>query len=119
MLDALEALPRPAAAALMYLGGNGFYWVTRDHPEKPHVIEVRRAEAGTRAWQRRRPASTTTRTTGELGGLWRNRGRAPQKLVGVGFTAAGLRRARRLTAASPTASTRAPRSSSTASARTS
>ena len=28
--------------------------------------------------------------TGEMGGLWRNRGRPPQKLVGVGFVAQGL-----------------------------
>ena len=28
-------------------------------------------------------------TTGELGGLWRNRGRPPQKMVGVGFTSQG------------------------------
>ena len=26
----------------MYLGGNGFYWVTAVDPERPHVIEVRR-----------------------------------------------------------------------------
>src|SRR5581483_7510659 len=30
--------------------------------------------------------------TGELGGLWRNRNRAPQKLVGVGLTAQGYDR---------------------------
>jgi N,N-dimethylformamidase len=30
--------------------------------------------------------------TGERGGLWRNRGRAPQKLFGVGFTTEGMDR---------------------------
>jgi N,N-dimethylformamidase len=29
-------------------------------------------------------------TTGEKGGIWRNRGRAPQKLMGVGFTSEGM-----------------------------
>jgi len=28
-------------------------------------------------------------TTGELGGLWRYRGRAPQRVVGVGFASQG------------------------------
>src|SRR5205823_1651448 len=31
-------------------------------------------------------------TTGEIGGLWRFRGRPPQALVGVGFTAQGTGR---------------------------
>ena len=26
----------------MYLGGNGFYWVTAVDPEGPHMIEIRR-----------------------------------------------------------------------------
>ena len=76
----------------MYLGGNGFYWVVSYHPEKPHVMEVRRGEAGTRAWTGAARASTTISTTGELGGLWRNAGRPPQRLFGVGFTAQGFDR---------------------------
>jgi N,N-dimethylformamidase len=73
---------------LMYLGGNGFYWVTSFAPDRPHVIEVRRW-AGIRAWEAQ-PGERHHSTTGELGGLWRFRGRAPQRLVGVGFTAQGF-----------------------------
>ncbi len=88
MLDAMEEY-LATGGRLMYLGGNGFYWVTTYHPEKPHLIEVRRAESGSRAWQAR-PGEYHHSTTGERGGLWRNRGRAPQKLVGVGFSAQGF-----------------------------
>ncbi|MDX8451132.1 N,N-dimethylformamidase beta subunit family domain-containing protein, partial [Mesorhizobium captivum] len=35
---------------LMYLGGNGFYWRTAFHPTLPGLIEVRRAEDGSRTW---------------------------------------------------------------------
>ena len=88
MLDGIEDY-LTAGGRLMYLGGNGFYWVTSYHPEKPHIIEVRKAESGSRAWQAR-PGEYFHSTTGERGGLWRNRARAPQKLVGVGFAAQGF-----------------------------
>jgi N,N-dimethylformamidase len=73
---------------LMYLGGNGFYWVTSIDPDRPHVIELRRGTTGTRAWESL-PGEGDHSTTGEPGGLWRLRGKAPQRLVGVGFAAQG------------------------------
>jgi len=73
---------------LMYLGGNGFYWVTTIDPERPHVIEIRRGVQGTRAWESL-PGELYHSTTGEPGGLWRMRGRGPQRTVGVGFAAQG------------------------------
>lgn len=73
----------------MYLGGNGFYWIIGYHPEKPHLIEVRKCEAGCRAWQAR-PGEYYLATTGERSGIWRNRNRAPQKLFGVGFASEGF-----------------------------
>src|SRR5919109_2133373 len=73
---------------LMYLGGNGFYWVTAVDPQRPHVIEVRRGISGTRAWESQ-PGEWYHSTTGELGGIWRLRGRGPHRLVGVGFAAQG------------------------------
>lgn len=89
MLDALQAyLAR--GGRIMYLGGNGFYWVTSFDPERPHAIEVRRW-GGTEAWAAE-PGEYHHSSTGELGGLWRNRGRAPQALVGVGFTSQGFDR---------------------------
>jgi N,N-dimethylformamidase len=73
---------------LMYLGGNGFYWVTSVDPRRPHLIELRRGVSGTRAWESL-PGENYHSTTGELGGLWRLRGWSPQRLVGVGFAAQG------------------------------
>lgn len=88
MLDAIETYVA-GGGRLMYLGANGFYWIVSFHPERPHVMEVRRAESGSRAWQAA-PGEYYLATTGERSGLWRNRGRAPQKMVGVGFTAEGM-----------------------------
>lgn len=88
MLDALEAYVQ-GGGRLMYMGGNGFYWITSYHPDKPHVIEVRRGENGSRAWQAR-PGEYFHSMSGERGGLWRNRARPPQKLVGVGFSTEGF-----------------------------
>ncbi|MBV8055046.1 MAG: hypothetical protein JO071_07380 [Deltaproteobacteria bacterium] len=88
MLDGMEDY-LTSGGRLMYLGGNGFYWVTSYHPGKPHIIEVRKGEGGSRAWQAR-PGEYFHSTTGERGGLWRNRARAPQKLVGAGFAAQGF-----------------------------
>jgi N,N-dimethylformamidase len=87
MLDAVAEFQR-RGGSLMYLGGNGFYWVTTISPDRPHLIELRRGHSGGRAWSGE-PGEGHHATTGEPGGLWRNRGRAPQRLFGVGFTAAG------------------------------
>ena len=87
MLDALESY-LAGGGRLMYLGGNGFYWVTSYDRERPHVIEVRRWH-GTETYEAE-PGEYYHSTTGELGGLWRFRGRPPQRLVGVGFTSQGF-----------------------------
>ncbi len=87
MLDSLQAY-LDDGGRVMYLGGNGFYWVTAVDPELPHLIEVRRW-GGTGTW-RAKPGEFHLSTTGEMGGLWRNRNRAPQKMLGVGFTAQGF-----------------------------
>jgi N,N-dimethylformamidase len=73
----------------MYMGGNGFYWRIAHHPENPAIIEVRRAEDGTRAWASE-PGEYYHQFTGEYGGLWSRLGRPPNALVGVGFTAQGF-----------------------------
>ena len=90
MLDALDEY-LAGGGRLMYLGGNGFYWVTAFDPERPHVIEIRRPPGTTRAWEAS-PGEYHLSSTGEPGGLWRHRGREPQKLLGVGFTAQGFDR---------------------------
>jgi N,N-dimethylformamidase len=86
MRDALDSYLK-AGGRLMYLGGNGFYWVTSLHRSR-HAIEVRRG-LGTRAWMAD-VAEEHHSTTGERGGLWKFRSRPPNTLVGTGFTAQGV-----------------------------
>ena len=74
---------------LCYMGGNGFYWRVARRPDLPHVIEIRRAEGGIRAWAAE-PGEYFQQLDGGLGGLWRRNGRPPQALVGVGFSGQGL-----------------------------
>ena len=86
MLDALQHHV-DTGRCLMYLGGNGFYWVTSQDLGRPHVVEVRRS-AGIRTWEIQ-PGEGRHSTTGERGGLWRWRGRSPNRLVGVGMCSQG------------------------------
>ncbi|WP_051276847.1 N,N-dimethylformamidase beta subunit family domain-containing protein [Marmoricola sp. URHB0036] len=89
-LDALAEFTA-AGGRLMYLGGNGFYATTSYDPENRHVVEVRRADGGTRPHQS--PFAERRHTTsGESAGLWRNKGKAPERLVGVGMSAQGFDR---------------------------
>lgn len=74
---------------LMYMGGNGFYWVVSYRDGEPELMEVRKGEAGMRAWQAE-PGEYYHQTSAERGGIWRNRARPPQKLTGVGFTTQGF-----------------------------
>ena len=73
---------------LMYMGGNGFYWRCAVNEAIPAVIEVRRGRTGTRIWTSD-VGEDYLSFTGELGGIWRDIGRPPQALVGVGFIAEG------------------------------
>lgn len=69
----------------MYLGGNGFYWRIAYSDQYPGVIEHRRGVSGVRTWEGE-PGEHHLSFTGEPGGLWRTYGRAPQSLVGNGFS---------------------------------
>ncbi len=91
MLDALGDY-LDAGGRVIYLGGNGLYWVTEIDPERPHVIEVRRGQRGTGTWNSEE-GENHLQTTGERGGLWRERNRAPQRYVGLGMTAQGFDKA--------------------------
>ncbi len=73
----------------MYLGANGFYWISEFHPDNFNIIEVRKGEAGTRAWTSN-PGEYNNAFDGKYGGMWRARGRIPSKLCGVTFTAYGF-----------------------------
>jgi N,N-dimethylformamidase len=86
MMDAIQSYLNNGGR-LMYMGGNGFYWVTSKGSPDSAVIELRRNQ-GTATWVAA-PGEYFHSTTGEMGGLWRFRGRPPQQMVGVGFTAMG------------------------------
>ncbi|QOV95923.1 Plug domain-containing protein [Novosphingobium sp. ES2-1] len=88
MLDALEDYVA-GGGRVGYLGGNGLYWVTEVRDEEPWCIEVRKLDTGSRAWQAA-PGEGYLATTGDRSGLWRARGRPPQKLVALGFTTEGM-----------------------------
>lgn len=88
MMDATEEFLN-TGGRVMYLGGNGYYWVTGLRHDEPHCIEVRKLDAGSRAWQAE-PGEGYLASTGQRSGLWRSRGRPPQKIVGIGFTAEGF-----------------------------
>jgi len=88
MLDATEDYLCDGGR-LIYAGGNGYYWVTGLREGEPHCMEVRKLDAGSRAWQAY-PGEGYLVSTGERSGLWRSRGRPPQKIVGVGFTSEGM-----------------------------
>ena len=86
-LDALQAYTG-SGGRLACLGGNGFYWRIARSPDLPHVIELRRAEGGIRAWAAE-PGEYYHQLDGGLGGLWRRNRRPPQMLTGVGFCGQG------------------------------
>ena len=76
MLDGLEEYLNDGGR-FMYLGGAGLSRVTSVDPHRPHVIEIR-------GWPDAGPGESFHSATGERGGLWANRGRAPERLVGIG-----------------------------------
>src|SRR5207244_9958437 len=90
MMEALAAyLGR--GGRLMYMGGNGFYWRVSYPRAHPGMIEMRRAEDGTRAWVES-VGEYYHGSTGEYGGLLRRPGRAAHTLGGGGVVAPGLDR---------------------------
>ncbi|KAH8784885.1 hypothetical protein F5883DRAFT_672081 [Diaporthe sp. PMI_573] len=73
---------------LMYLGGNGFYWVSALDAGRPHRLEVRRGDVGTRTYTN--PGGEHINSLGgRKGGLWRSRGMSCNTLFGIGFSGQG------------------------------
>jgi N,N-dimethylformamidase len=87
MFGGLESFLK-GGGRLLYLGGNGFYWVTDVLRGRDHIIEVRRG-FGRSGPSTSAPGETWLTTTELEGGIWRDRGRPPQRLVGVGTAATG------------------------------
>jgi N,N-dimethylformamidase len=73
----------------MYFAANGFYWICQPHPQNPNIIEVRKGDNGCRA-STISPGEYCNAFDGGQGGLWRVRGRALHKILGVMFTSFGL-----------------------------
>jgi N,N-dimethylformamidase len=87
MIEALIAY-RESGGYLMYLGANGFYWKIARPASAPHMLEIRRAEGGIRAWASE-PGEYYHQLDGGYGGMWRRNGIAPQVTGGVGFAVQG------------------------------
>jgi N,N-dimethylformamidase len=90
MLDALSEF-LGTGRSLAYLGGNGFMWVSAMGGD---ALEVRRGQGlGARTWDGR-PGETNLALTGEIGGMWRERGRSEFNMVGTGMSMMGFSRGR-------------------------
>lgn len=92
-LDALQDYTQ-RGGRLMYMGGDGFYWVYSLHPAydaqgRGILGETRRLESGLRTWEAD-PGEYYHQSTGELGGMWRYRGRYIQAVAGTGMAAQGF-----------------------------
>ena len=89
MRDAFDAY-LAQGGRIVYLGGNGFYWVTSLDPARPHLIEVRKGGLGEVGPEfKSQPGQAQHQTTLEDGGFWSERGRPPRALTGVEFVANG------------------------------
>lgn len=88
MVEAMQGFT-DRGGRLMYLGGNGFYWVVSFNEDMPGIMECRRSEAGIRPWEPGH-GQFYHGFTGEYGGLWRRNGHPPNHLCGVGMTSQGF-----------------------------
>ncbi|MCU1491562.1 MAG: dmfA2 [Acidimicrobiaceae bacterium] len=86
MLDAVEH-HLDAGGSLIYLGGNGLYWVTSIDHERPHLMEVRRWR-GSQTWSAERDEVAHVFEP-QWGGTWAQSGRPPDSIVSVGFAGFG------------------------------
>ena len=73
---------------LMYLGGNGFYWVAEIDSARSHRLEIRKGDQGCRSVTLP-PGERMHSQSGAQGGLWRSRGRSPNYLFGIAPCAFG------------------------------
>lgn len=89
-LDAIHAY-KERGGRFMYMGADGFYWVHTYHPAygRGEVTEMRRAESGIRTW-RADPGEYHHQSNGDLGGMWRYRGRYLHSVAGTGMSSEGF-----------------------------
>ncbi len=82
MLDALEGY-LAGGGRVLYLSGNGLYWVSSLSSEAPHIMEVRKSGDGEHDPGLNDPGEMQHSFTAEIGGLWARRGRPSRRYVGV------------------------------------
>ena len=92
-LDALHNYTQQGGR-LMYMGADAWYWIHSYHPAYDHlgrgiITEMRRCESGIRTW-RADPGEYYHQGTGELGGMWRYRGRYLHSVAGTGMSSEGF-----------------------------
>jgi N,N-dimethylformamidase len=92
-LDALHNYTQ-RGGRLMYMGADAWYWVHTYHPAydglgRGVMTEMRRCESGIRTW-RADPGEYYHQSNGELGGMWRFRGRYLHSVAGVGMSSEGF-----------------------------
>lgn len=92
-LDAVHAY-KQRGGRFMYMGADGFYWIHSYHPAyddlgRGVITEMRRCESGIRTW-RAEPGEYYHQSTGELGGMWRYRGRFLHTVAGTGMSSEGF-----------------------------
>lgn len=93
MLDALDRYSLQGGN-IAYLGGNGICWVTSIAADEPWVMEVRKARERDHNVGVASPGEYEHSTSGEMGGLWAQRGRPPRMLLGVDSSSAVFEPAR-------------------------
>ncbi len=83
MRDTLDAY-LAGGGRLMYLGGNGLYWVTSLHEASPWLMEVRKSGEGVgRRGDAVGAGEMEQSSSREVGGPWARRGRSPRHTLGV------------------------------------
>jgi N,N-dimethylformamidase len=89
MVDALSEYVS-TGGRIMYLGGNGFLWVTTLDPSAPYIMEVRKAYGvNVTPGLAPLPGEEHHSQTGTRGGYWKARGKGSETWLGVGSSSQG------------------------------
>ena len=82
MQDAVRAFVADGGR-MLYLGGNGMFWVTSIDPERRHLLEVRKVHALNHPLGLEAPGEVQHCFDDEIGGLWEAQDLPPRTLLGV------------------------------------
>jgi N,N-dimethylformamidase len=77
---------------LLYLGGNGMFWVTSIDSARPHLMEVRKTLPHTHSAGAEAPGEAQHSFDDEVGGLWERQDLPPRSLLGVDTATAAFGR---------------------------